>query len=67
VDWVRLGVSKEAFAGQLMAPVADWAWDGGHAALDLRRFNFGPKSGSMVSFLIFLVHNANECKMVDWP
>jgi hypothetical protein len=48
-DWVRLGLAKQTFVEQLVAPLAGWAWDGSHTVLDMRRFNFGPEQGSMVS------------------
>ena len=50
LDWMRLGLAKQPFIEQLVAPLAAWAWEGSHTVLDMRRFNFGPEQGSMVSF-----------------
>lgn len=43
-----MGVAKQPFVEQLVAPLAAWAWEGSHTVLDMRRFNFGPEQGSMV-------------------
>ena len=46
---MRLGLAKQPFVEQLVAPLAAWAWEGSHTVLDMRRFNFGPEQGSMVT------------------
>ena len=48
-DWVRVGLAKQLFVEQLVAPLAAWAWEGSNTVLDMRRFNFGPEQGSMVT------------------